>query len=261
MNKLFENWNKFLEEESKDKYGSEVSDRAQDTLDDSYTFEQIEEMVHELLEADDRCTRIAKRKYKVWPSAYASGAVVKCRDGKIWKDLKEDEEIEEDLRKWFARKGEKGSTGGWVDCNAPDGDGGYKQCAQGDRKKKPACRPTPSACKDPGKGTKWGKKSEELHITEEHINTIVNSIMSQLEEGGKCTGPTQKASSTSKGKKWMQCVKNPDGKGYKRIHWGQKGVRVTGDSGNTKRKKSFRARHGCSDAKPGTAKYMACKDW
>ena len=33
----------------------------------------------------DRCTRIAKRKYKVWPSAYASGAVVKCRQGKIWK--------------------------------------------------------------------------------------------------------------------------------------------------------------------------------
>jgi len=36
--------------------------------------------------ADDRCTRIAKRKYDVWPSAYASGAVVKCRQGKIWKN-------------------------------------------------------------------------------------------------------------------------------------------------------------------------------
>ena len=260
MKTLMENWNKFLEEESKDKLGSEVSDKAQATLDNPYTFEQIEEMVHELLEADDRCTRIAKRKYDVWPSAYASGAVVKCRQGKIWKDLKE-EEVEEDLKKWFARKGEKGSTGGWVDCNAPDGDGGYKQCAQGDRKKKPACRPTPSACKDPGKGTKWGKKSEAVQITEEHLDEIINSIMAQLEEAGKCTGPTKKASSTSKGKKWMQCVKNPDGKGYKRIHWGQKGVRVTGDSGNTKRKKSFRARHGCSDAKPGTAKYMACKDW
>jgi hypothetical protein len=38
---------------------------------------------------DDRCTRIAKRKYDVWPSAYASGAVVRCRDGKIWKGVKE----------------------------------------------------------------------------------------------------------------------------------------------------------------------------
>jgi len=35
---------------------------------------------------DDRCTRIAKRKYKHWPSAYASGAVVRCRNGEIWKD-------------------------------------------------------------------------------------------------------------------------------------------------------------------------------
>jgi hypothetical protein len=37
---------------------------------------------------DDRCVRIAKRKYDVWPSAYASGAVVKCRAGKIWKNEK-----------------------------------------------------------------------------------------------------------------------------------------------------------------------------
>lgn len=41
----------------------------------------------------DRCTRIAKRKYDVWPSAYASGAVVKCRQGKIWKN----EDLEHDL--------------------------------------------------------------------------------------------------------------------------------------------------------------------
>jgi hypothetical protein len=43
--------------------------------------------------AGDRCTRIAKRKYDVWPSAYASGAVVKCRQGKIWKGLKEEEDL------------------------------------------------------------------------------------------------------------------------------------------------------------------------
>ena len=82
-----------------------------------------------------------------------------------------------------------------------------------------------------------------------------------MKEAGQCKGPTKKTSSTSKGKKWMQCVKNPKGKGYKRVHWGQKGVHVTGNKGNTKRKKSFRARHKCSTAKPGTPKYMACKDW
>ena len=39
--------------------------------------------VNEKKKKDDRCTRIAKRKYDTWPSAYASGAVVKCRAGKI----------------------------------------------------------------------------------------------------------------------------------------------------------------------------------
>jgi len=36
-------------------------------------------------EKDDRCTRLAKSKYDTWPSAYASGAVVRCRRGEIWK--------------------------------------------------------------------------------------------------------------------------------------------------------------------------------
>ncbi len=41
-----------------------------------------------IMEKDDRCTRIAKRKYDTWPSAYASGAVVRCRRGEIWKGQK-----------------------------------------------------------------------------------------------------------------------------------------------------------------------------
>ena len=80
------------------------------------------------------------------------------------------------------------------------------------------------------------------------------------EKNAKCTGPTKKASSTSKGKKYMKCVKSDSG-GYKRIHWGQKGAKVTGKSGNTKRKKSFRARHKCSTAKSNTPRGAACADW
>ena len=47
----------------------------------------IAEMQNEntLEEKDDRCTRRAKREYDTWPSAYASGAVVRCRRGEIWK--------------------------------------------------------------------------------------------------------------------------------------------------------------------------------
>lgn len=81
-----------------------------------------------------------------------------------------------------------------------------------------------------------------------------------LEEAGRCTKVTGKTSSDRKGKKWMRCVKAPGG-GYKRIHWGQKGVKVTGKSGNTKRKKAFKKRHHCSTAKAGSPRAAACADW
>jgi hypothetical protein len=110
----------------------------------------------------DRCKRIADRKYDK-PSAYKSGSIVRCRKGDIWKDLKETIEkiIQEDesLHKWFARKGTPGKTGGWVDCNTCK-DGKCKACGRKEgekRTKYPSCRPTPSQCKTPGKGKKWGK--------------------------------------------------------------------------------------------------------
>ena len=71
---------------------------------------------------------------------------------------------ESSLRDWFKRKGAKGKKGGWVDCNAPDGKGGYKSCgrASGEKRKKyPSCRPTPGACKERGKGKSWGKKAKK----------------------------------------------------------------------------------------------------
>jgi hypothetical protein len=171
---------------------------------------------------EDRCTRIAKRKYDVWPSAYASGAVVRCRKGKIWKGLKEEElaEISEEelleilaeeedetleekkrkltkkpssetsLRDWFKRKGEPGKGGGWVDCNSPirkDGKiTGYKSCGRSGkddkRSKYPACRPTPSACKSKGKGTSWGRKASKKNETTEHLEALVLEEVMKLLE-------------------------------------------------------------------------------
>jgi hypothetical protein len=69
----------------------------------------------------------------------------------------------ETLRTWFKRKGAPGKTGGWVDCNTcreVDGKTKCKPCGRqkGEKRSKyPSCRPTPSQCKQPGKGTKWGK--------------------------------------------------------------------------------------------------------
>jgi hypothetical protein len=131
----------------------------------------------------DRCKRIADRKYDK-PSAYKSGAIVRCRKGNIWKDLKETDNpqsgkaapygsgyaklkdiikeiIKEDesFYKWFKRKGTPGKEGGWVDCNTCR-DGKCKACGRkkGEKRSKyPSCRPTPAQCKTKGKGKKWGK--------------------------------------------------------------------------------------------------------
>ena len=90
-----------------------------------------------------------------------------------------------------------------------------------------------------------------------NFDTMYTQIM---EKNARCTKTTKKASSTSKGKKWMKCVKSDSG-GYKRIHWGQKGVKVSGKA-NTKRRKSFRARHKCSTATNKlTPRYWSCKAW
>ena len=72
--------------------------------------------------------------------------------------------IESSLHHWFKRNGEKVKKKGWVDCNAPDGKGGYKSCGRSSgekRKKYPACRPTPGACKERGRGKSWGKKGSK----------------------------------------------------------------------------------------------------
>jgi hypothetical protein len=128
----------------------------------------VKEILLEKKTKRDRCLRIADRKFDK-PSAYKSGAVVRCRRGEIWKDIKEEiglwsEAEKETLRTWFKRKGAPGKTGGWVDCNSPirkDGEiVGYKPCGRQkgeERSKYPSCRPTPGGCKDKGKGKTWGK--------------------------------------------------------------------------------------------------------
>ena len=220
--------------------------------------EQIKRMVMEelnniLIEGKkDACYHKVKSRYKKWPSAYASGALVKCRKvgaknwgnsvkeykqeipggltsglegdmndahkaiakkhgvsiedvesqiekgievelehttskkiaheiamDHVWEDPKYYDKLskveetkkkagtesskEKNLRDWFKRKGAKGKTGGWVDCNTCR-DGKCKPCGRQEgesRSKYPACRPTPGACKEKGRGKTWGKTSKK----------------------------------------------------------------------------------------------------
>ena len=143
----------------------------------------------------DACYHKVRARYDVWPSAYASGALVKCRkvgaanwgnssnEGEenleeltVYEAKKTDfsKEKSQGLHGWFSRKGGEGSSG-WVDCNTcrKDPKTGRKKCKpcgrqDGEKRKYPACRPTPSSCGTRGKGKKWGKKStsEGLNISE-----------------------------------------------------------------------------------------------
>ena len=150
----------------------------------------------------DACYHKVRARYDVWPSAYASGALVKCRkvgaanwgnkskkkeglelDDHLLQIIQEEYQAvlaekkkkkagtesskESSLRDWFKRKGGKGSSSGWVDCNTcrKDKKTGRKKCKSCGRKKGekrskyPSCRPTPGACGERGRGKSWGKKS------------------------------------------------------------------------------------------------------
>ena len=76
-------------------------------------------------------------------------------------------------------------------------------------------------------------------------------------EERRCSKVTGQSQSTRKDKKYMRCAK-VDGK-LKRVHYGDPKLRIK--KSNPKRRKSFRARHKCSTAKPGSAKYFSCKNW
>jgi hypothetical protein len=93
-------------------------------------------------EKKDACYYKVKSRYKVWPSAYASGALVKCRKkgasnwGTGGKSNESIEDLDENLRKWFKEK--------WVRFGP---DGKIKgDCARGDDSEgKPKCLPQSKA--------------------------------------------------------------------------------------------------------------------
>ena len=172
-------------------------------------------------------------KGKTWPSAYASGRLVQCRDkgAANWKEGepknegKQSSEDAGDLSKWFGRQGEKGPTGGWVDCKAPDGDGGYKECAQGDRKKKPYCQPTPSACKKEPQNESMKMNRQRLMeiIKEEFYNAMattegmyyeVDALDENEEYCPVCADQMEEAKKKKKKKKKKKACKPTKGKRF-----------------------------------------------
>jgi len=183
-----------------DDCGCQCEDCAEESEGIKYFEEYLAEGLDEslLYEKKDRCYYQAKQKYDVFPSAYASGYIVRCRKGKVGRkkkaneerDLYEisdefiealeegtfDKEKKDSLKGWFDRQGAKGKSKGWVDCNTcrKNPKTGRKTCKtcgrqKGEKRSKyPACRPTPSACNRRGTSKKrgpmrvsWKKKKKQ----------------------------------------------------------------------------------------------------
>ena len=86
------------------------------------------------------------------------------------------------------------------------------------------------------------------------FNDTVLEILTEA-KGGRCTKVTKQMPSSRSDKKYMRCTK-VDGK-LKRVHYGDPNLRIK--KSNPKKRKSFRARHKCSQKKDRTtAGYWSC---
>lgn len=87
------------------------------------------------------------------------------------------------------------------------------------------------------------------------FDALVHTLLEK--HSSPCTKVTGQQASTRSDKKYMRCAR-VDGK-LKRVHYGDPNMRIK--KSNSKRRKSFRARHNCKNAKPGTPQYFSCKNW
>ena len=187
----------------------------------------------ELYEKQDACYHKVKSRYDVWPSAYASGALVKCRKvgAANWGNKSKKKESVEEAR---------GTC--WV---------GYQQKGM----KKKGDKMVPNCVKEvyyeengKGYGYTFEFNGEDLQEAEYQGRKVkLNKIM----QGDK--------------KKFKVYVKNDKGNVVV-VHFGQGGDAKGGTmrirKSNPGARKSFRARHNCDNPGPKyKARYWACRTW
>jgi hypothetical protein len=185
----------------------------------------------------DACYHKVKARYDVWPSAYASGALVKCRKvgAKNWGKSKK--EVKEDNIKINKKEMDKLHKGEKVSKN--------------------------------------GDEIEyvvENYYDYQDFTSYMKENYSGLEEGqleeAEYQGRKVKLGKPMQGdtKKFKVYVKNPKGNVVK-VNFGHGGSSVKGKSmrirkSNPDARRSFRARHNCDSPGPRhKARYWSCKKW
>jgi len=233
----------------------------------------------------DACYHKVKSRYKVWPSAYASGALVKCRKvgAKNWgNSTKEELEInihneldlivqeshsaadEKKLKK--IAKQLRNSTKMHADQaedledivdRSPDDE--LKEVEETDEVNEGMnCGCGSDPCET------YGKNSEKLVImVKEELESVINEKKKKKKSAKdrmKCNSSRRiRKGEPGYGKKKF-VVKACEGGTEKIIRYGDANMEIKKDS--PKRRKSFRARHNCKN--PGSklkARYWSCKKW
>ena len=211
--------------------------------------DECAKQTEEIYEKKDACYHKVKARYDVWPSAYASGALVKCRKvgAKNWGNKSKKEGVNENqclceaCWKGYTQKGMKTMFG----------------------KKYPNC------VKKEGVQTNvWLGENEPYYesntggfggYTFEFNNEDINEAEYQGRKV-KLGKPMQGDS-----KKFKVYVKNPKGNVVK-VNFGQGGDAKGGTmrirKSNPEARKNFRARHNCDNPGPRhKARYWSCRKW
>ena len=185
----------------------------------------------------DACYHKVKSRYDVWPSAYASGALVKCRQvgAKNWGNKPKKESVKSITEAC------------WV---------GYKQVGMKDKDG----RKVPNCVKEIV-DIYWENQNESCGYT---IEVDKDENLKEAEYGGRKV----KLGKPMQGdvKKFKVYVKNAKGNVVK-VNFGHGGTSVKGKSmrirkNNPAARKSFRARHNCDNPGPKhKARYWACRTW
>jgi len=170
----------------------------------------------------DACYRKVKARYDVWPSAYASGALVKCRKvgAANWGNKSKKESFSRQLyNKHLSEIKKENIISESFDVYSESKGIGYTLELQGG-------------------------------ITEAEY------------QGRKVKMNKPMAGDSKKFKVYVNSgKKNKDGTiKVKKVEFGQKGVKIK--KSNPERRKSFRARHNCENPGPKTkARYWSCRKW
>ena len=243
-----------------------------------------EEQFDEAAGKKDACYHKVKARYDVWPSAYASGALVKCRKvgAKNWGNKSKKEGIEEKMRpaikKALAQKG-YGPIFNAIETSKRQ----LKQL----RYSRGEIQDTlidMFGDEDPKilKKIKEGVNKQDVFMesitkdgmTETHIywesdgkpHGYTFNFVNELNEA-EYQGRKVKLGKVMQGdtKKFKVYVKNPKGNVVK-VNFGQGGDAKGGTmrirKSNPAARKSFRARHNCDNPGPRhKARYWSCKKW